>query len=251
MRPEPTPDRGFPECGPGEASLIKQVSQEALSDKRSLSVNILEVKTLAIHEVKVLRYGRYPDPRGYFTETWRKSDFDSKPDLEFLRGIEFIQSNESYSRPGTVRGLHFQWNPYMGKLIRTIRGRMIDLVADVRIQSPTFGKVIAYDMPAEPSAPWGEWIWVPVGFAHGNFFTEETLIEYYCTGQYNPQCETSISPLADDLDWSLAEPGLRLLFSDVARNSELLTDKDRNGFTIEEWSKDPRSANFVYDKLRC
>ncbi len=212
-------------------------------------MNILEVKTLAIPDVKVIKYGRYPDLRGYFTETWRKSDFVSRPDLSFIRGFEFIQTNESYSRPGAVRGLHFQWDPCMGKLVRTIRGRMIDLVADIRLHSPTFGKIVAYDMPADSSLAWGEWIWVPVGFAHGNFFTEETVIEYCCTGQYNPKCEASISPLTGDLDWSMAEPNLRLLFEEVARNSELLTDKDRNGFTIKAWREDRRSENFLFGTI--
>ena len=68
-------------------------------------MNILEVKALAIPDIRVIKYGRYPDPRGYFTETWRKSDFDIRLDLAFMRGVEFIQTNESYSRPGTVRGL--------------------------------------------------------------------------------------------------------------------------------------------------
>ena len=126
---------------------------------------------------------------------------------------------------------------------------MIDLVADIRLHSPTFGKIVAYDMPADSSLAWGEWIWVPVGFAHGNFFTEETVIEYCCTGQYNPKCEASISPLTGDLDWSMAEPNLRLLFEEVARNSELLTDKDRNGFTIKAWREDRRSENFLFGTI--
>ncbi|MEW6351005.1 MAG: dTDP-4-dehydrorhamnose 3,5-epimerase family protein [Thermodesulfobacteriota bacterium] len=209
-------------------------------------MKILEVKSLAIPEVKVIRYGRFPDHRGYFTETWRKSDFDTKPELDFFHGVQFGQSNESYSKVGTVRGLHLQVDPYMGKLLRTITGRMVDLAADVRPESPTFGKIIAYDMPAQPDRDWAEWIWVPVGFAHGNFFPEETIIEYYCTGQYNPQGEVCVSALAEDLDWSLAEPHMSRLFDQVARHSDLFTEKDRGGLSIEAWSKDPRSRLFAY-----
>ena len=139
-------------------------------------MKILEVKNLAIEDVKVIKYARFSDHRGYFTETFRKSDFQK---LNIFKNVEFIQSNESYSKKGVIRGLHFQWNPYMGKLIRTLRGRMVDMVMDIRKGSKTFGKIIAYDMPADTESDFGEWIWVPVGFAHGNFFPEDSQIEYY------------------------------------------------------------------------
>src|SRR5690606_8308158 len=95
-----------------------------------------------------------------------------------LKGLQFVQVNESYSRPGTVRGLHFQWNPYMGKLVRTVYGRMVDIALDIRKGSPTFGKALLYDMPSQPDQDYAEWIWIPPGFAHGNYFTAETVIEY-------------------------------------------------------------------------
>ncbi len=83
-------------------------------------MKIIEVRALAIPEIKLIRFARFPDHRGYFTEVWRRSDFQEHPELSFLRGVEFGQANESFSRPRTIRGLHFQWNPYMGKLVRTI-----------------------------------------------------------------------------------------------------------------------------------
>ena len=144
-------------------------------------VKILSVQSLSLREVKVIRFARFCDHRGYFTEHYRKNDFDQHPDLDFLRSVQFTQCNESYSRKNSIRGLHFQWNPFMGKLVRTIQGRMIDLVLDIRLKSPTLGKAIAYDMPARAEADYGEWIWVPPGFAHGNVFTEPTTIEYFCT----------------------------------------------------------------------
>lgn len=209
-------------------------------------MKILDVKALVIPEVKVLRYGRFADNRGYFTETFRRADFDTTPGLGTLTQAQFLQANESFSKPGTVRGLHFQWNPYVGKLVRTVRGRMIDLVMDIRQGSPTHGKIIAHDMPADPTMDYNEWIWVPPGFAHGNFFTEETQIEYFCTGEYNPACEAGISPLAPDLDWSLCEPGLKKLFAEVAPGSERISPKDRNGLTLAAWVADSRAGNFVY-----
>ena len=172
-------------------------------------MKLIDVEPLCIDAVKVVRFGRFPDARGYFAEHFRRSDFQESEELSFMRGVELLQANESYSRQGTIRGLHFQWNPYMGKLVRTVSGRMVDMFLDIRKGSPTFGKAACYDMPADPGADHQEWIWVPPGFAHGNFFSETTLIEYFCTGEYSPGCEAGISPLADDIDWSLCDAELK------------------------------------------
>jgi dTDP-4-dehydrorhamnose 3,5-epimerase len=213
-------------------------------------VKIVDVKDLAIPEVKVIRFARFPDHRGYFTEQYRFTDFESGTETPFMRGVRFLQANESYSRPGVVRGLHFQWNPYMGKLVRTIRGHMIDVVLDIRLGSPTYGKIIAYDMPVQGDEDHSEWIWVPPGFAHGNTFPEETVIEYYCSGEYSPGNEAGLSPIAPDLDWSLCDPPLRDQFQAIAHSTALMSDKDRNGLTLADWTADERSANFRYDDLR-
>jgi len=210
-------------------------------------MKIIEVWSLAIPDVKVIRFARFSDSRGYFTETYRRSDFAARDDLGSLREADFVQANESYSRPGVIRGLHFQWNPYMGKLVRTLAGRMVDLVLDIRKGSPSLGKIIAYDMPASPDTEFSEWIWVPPGFAHGNFFTEPTLIEYFCTGQYSPGCEAGISPLAADLDWSLCQPALKELFDQVAQQP-VISDKDRHGLTLQQWLADPRSEQFLFGR---
>jgi dTDP-4-dehydrorhamnose 3,5-epimerase len=206
-------------------------------------VKILDVRTLAIPDIKVIRYARFADHRGYFAEHFRKSDFRQ---FDFQQGIEFFQCNESYSKEGTVRGLHFQWNPYMGKLIRTLSGRMVDLVLDIRKGSPTFGKAIAYDMPADLKADHGEWIWVPPGFAHGNYFDRESRIEYFCSGEYNPACEAGISPVAPDIDWSLCEPALKRGFDAIVAARPLLSEKDRNGHTLSSWAANPDSDQFSF-----
>jgi len=198
-------------------------------------MKVLNVKALKIAEVKVIRYGRFVDDRGYFAEHFRRSDFRSNPELEFISNVEFLQCNESRSKPGTIRGLHFQWNPYMGKLVRTLGGRMVDLVMDIRKGSPTFGKIIAYDMPADPDRDFGEWIWVPPGFAHGNLFAEETHIEYFCSGEYSPSCEAGISPLANDIDWSLCNSDLKKEFDLIASQNPLITEKDRNAHSVASW----------------
>jgi dTDP-4-dehydrorhamnose 3,5-epimerase len=137
----------------------------------------------------------------------------------------------------------------MGKMVRTLYGRMVDLVLDIRKGSPSFGKIIAYEMPGRVSADRDEWIWVPPGFAHGNLFPEDTQIEYFCSGEYSLGCEAGISPLAADIDWSLVEPELKRLFDSIAPVTELITLKDKNAFSLAAWVKDERSENFVYGKL--
>jgi dTDP-4-dehydrorhamnose 3,5-epimerase len=208
-------------------------------------VKILSVKQLEIPEIKVIWFARFRDERGYFTEHFRRDDFDTNSLTPFMRGVEFVQANESFSRASTIRGLHFQWNPYMGKLVRTLHGHMVDLVLDIRRGSPTFGKAIAYDMPSDGSEEFNEWIWVPPGFAHGNAFLEDTTIEYFCSGEYSPGNEAGISPLAEDIDWSLCDPHLREVFCEIASSTRLMTDKDRNGLSVSAWERDERSENFV------
>lgn len=212
-------------------------------------MKILGVKTLQIKSIKVIKFARFCDHRGYFTEHYRKGDFKEHPEMPFMKDVEFVQCNESYSRKGTVRGLHFQWDPYMGKLVRTLTGRMIDMVLDIRKGSPTFGKIVLYDMPADHKADYHEWIWVPPGVAHGNFFTEDTMIEYFCSGEYSPGCEAGISPLAEDIDWTVCEPNLKDLFDSIAPLTSLISDKDKNGLSVSEWNRDENSNNFVYGKL--
>ena len=155
-------------------------------------MKILSVKTLALPEIKVVQFALFKDHRGYFTEPYRKSDLTAHPDLPFSKSGDFVQENESFSKSHTLRGLHFQWNPFMGKMVRTLFGHMIDIVMDIRLGSPNYGKAILYDMPRSVDADMGEWIWAPPGFAHGNLFLEPTAIEYLCTGEYSQGCEASI-----------------------------------------------------------
>jgi len=214
-----------------------------------LQMKIIDVRSLPIPDIKVVRFARFRDDRGYFTEPWRRSDVENDPATGFLNGLSFPQSNESYSRANVIRGLHFQWNPFMGKLVRTVSGRMVDLALDIRLASPTFGKILAYDMPSSPAEESSEWIWVPPGFAHGNFFTEETIIEYLCTGEYSPGCEAAVSPLAADIDWTLCDTELRHEFHEVVQGGPTISDKDRDAGSLSSWESDHRSNNFLYPDL--
>lgn len=212
-------------------------------------MKIIEIKTLGIEAIKVIRYARFRDHRGFFTEHYRRSDVKNHPAIGLENGLEVVQCNESFSRTGTLRGLHFQWNPYMGKLVRTVCGRMLDIVLDIRKGSLTLGKALLYDMPADSESESQEWIWVPPGFAHGNVFLEDTIIEYLCTGEYSQGCEAGISPYASDIDWALCEPNLKKIFDGIASSTKLVTDKDRKGLTLQDWLADERSNNFMMKLL--
>lgn len=208
-------------------------------------MKLIEIKSLAIPEIKVIRFSRFTDNRGYFTEHFRKSDLAGH-----LPDTDFLQCNESFSHKGTFRGFHFQWSPYMGKLVRPITGHLIDFSLDVRKDSRTFGKVIAHNMPTNPENDYNEWIWLPPGFAHGILFPEDGLIEYFCTGTYSPGNEACITPLDKNIDWSLCDPELKKTFDEIVPTTELITDKDKNGITLEEWKNNPNSELFTLDKVR-
>lgn len=210
-------------------------------------MKIIAVNSLTIPEVKIVSFARFTDARGYFTEHFRKSDLAALGEqIPGFQSFDFVQANESRSHAGVVRGLHFQWNPFMGKLVRTLTGHMVDMVLDIRKNSPTLGKIVLFDMPARPDAEYAEWIWVPPGFAHGNYFTADSTIEYFCTGEYSPGCEAGISPLAHDIDWSLTEDGLKRGFDAIVAQDMVISDKDRNGLSLRAWLEDPRSENFLF-----
>ncbi|MFY9458082.1 MAG: dTDP-4-dehydrorhamnose 3,5-epimerase family protein, partial [Candidatus Spechtbacterales bacterium] len=111
---------------------------------------------------------------------------------------------------------------------------------------------IAYDMPYSERDLYGEWIWVPPGFAHGNLLMEDSRVEYFCTGEHNPEGEAGISPLAGDIDWSLCDTAFKKIFDEAARyakDANLISAKDINGLSLAKWLKDCRSDEFTVKKL--
>lgn len=204
-------------------------------------MKILGCKELEISGVKVIKFSRFTDSRGYFTEHFRRSDFKQ---FDFLKHFEIVQANESFSHAGVLRGFHAQWNPYMGKIVRVISGHMVDMFLDIRKGSPTFGKVGLYEMISTEKDNSIDWIWLPPGIAHGNFFLEDTTIEYLCTGEYSPNCEIGINMLSDDIDWSICDKKLRTDFLSI--KNKIISDKDKSSISLTQWIKDPRSDNFIY-----
>ena len=200
-------------------------------------MQIERITPLQIPEIKTIKFKVFEDIRGYFTETFRQSQ------LSPLINSTIVQANESRSIQGTLRGLHFQWNPYMGKLVRSLEGEFVDLVLDIRLGSPTFGKIVTHTLNPLNQ----EWIWVPPGFAHGMYALTDCKMEYLCTGEYNQSCEAGIHPLDLNIDWSLVGKGP----SDSPFRHYthlLLSEKDSKNPTLSGWLKDQRSENFIYGK---
>ena len=156
-------------------------------------MKILSVTPLAIPDVKVVRIGRFADERGYFTETMRGEDLAKIAEIPFFATATWHQMNESYSVAGVVRGLHFQWNPHQGKLVRATEGKLIDLALDIREGSPTQGKIVGYELHYDPKDTFQDLLWLPPGFAHGFVSLTDCRLEYICTGIWSPTSERALS----------------------------------------------------------
>jgi len=172
---------------------------------------VLDVSPLSLPGVLLIRSNRFHDPRGYFAETYVQSDY-----LAVGIGNTFVQDNQSYSvAPGTLRGLHFQTSPFeQAKLVRVLRGKIVDVVVDLRRSSPTYGQHVAVTLSAEN----GEQLFVPAGFAHG-FCTlvPDTEVAYKVDAAYSA---------AHDCGVNWADPDLGIQWP-VEKGSEVLSDKDR------------------------
>jgi len=159
----------------------------------------MEVEALGLEGVKLIRPRRFADARGYFSETWNRR-------LLAAHGldVDFVQDNVSFSRsPGTIRGLHFQKEPFaQAKLVRVIRGAILDVAVDLRRSSPTFGRHVAVVLSAEG----GEQLFIPVGFAHGLCTLQaDTEVAYKVSQFYSPEHDAGIVWNDPDLaiEWKL------------------------------------------------
>lgn len=160
----------------------------------------MEIKATKIPGVIEFVPRKFEDDRGVFFETFTQKLFD-----EACPGIKFVQENESFSKKGVIRGLHFQDAPWaQGKLVRVVKGRVIDVAVDIRVDSPTFGKHVAIQLDAELS----NMLYVPEGFAHGFSVLDEAIFQYKCTNYYNKAAEGGIR--FDDpelsINWGVNNP---------------------------------------------
>jgi len=157
---------------------------------------MINVIKTAIDGVLILEPKVFGDSRGYFFETWKKSDYEAA-------GItcEFVQDNESKSSFGVLRGLHWQAAPYtQSKLVRVISGAVLDVCVDIRKGSPTYGKHVSVELSGENKRQ----LFIPRGFAHGfAVLSEEAIFAYKCDNYYNPASERGMrfDDPALGIDW--------------------------------------------------
>ncbi len=160
----------------------------------------------------------FGDERGYFLETFQQERYAAG-------GIDlpFVQDNESRSRRGVLRGLHFQKTKPQGKLVRVIEGEVFDVAVDIRRDSPSFGQWVGRTLSAERKNQ----LWVPPGFAHGFLVLSETCVfSYKCTDYYDQSDDRGVlwNDPAIGIEWPVE--GMQLLLSDKDRQQPLLKDAD-------------------------
>jgi dTDP-4-dehydrorhamnose 3,5-epimerase len=191
-------------------------------------MKIIEVKPTTFPEVKIIRYQRFADERGYFTETYRQQQW-----LEAVDNFKVEQINESHSKPSVFRGLHLQYQPVMGKIVRVVEDEVYDFFLDLRPYSKNFGKLGVYHLVEDKTQAIGEWIYLPFGFAHGVYFPSGGTIEYLCNASWNPKGELSVSIFDQTIDWSLIDPKIKKIFFEE-KEQLIISEKDKQGVGLEK-----------------
>ena len=185
------------------------------------------IEKIEFDDVLVITPNVFHDHRGYFCETYNIEKL-----LESNFSEVFVQDNESKSGKNVLRGLHYQWQPAMGKLVRCVSGEIQDVIVDIRTGSPTYGEHFSIRLSETNKKQ----LWVPAGYAHGILsLKENTIISYKCSGVYNSTAESGINPL---------DPALNIVW-DCNVGDIILSDKDRSAQTFEEYSK---QSKFIYEK---
>ena len=158
----------------------------------------------------------FEDERGYFFESWSKKKFD-----ENHIDAKFVQDNQSLSSRGVLRGLHYQAPPFaQGKLVRVIKGAVLDVAVDIRVGSPTYGQHVKIELNEKNKLQF----YIPPGFAHG-FLTleDQTIFTYKCTGYYHKESEGTLLWNDPDvgIDWSIDSP--------------IISEKDKAGIRFKDF----------------
>ena len=165
--------------------LITIVKVVSLCHERTNTLQVMEYKQTDIKGVFIIEPRVFQDARGYFFEAWKDEEFQQK-----VGKIKFIQDNESKSSYGVLRGLHYQKGEYsQAKLVRVIKGKVLDVAVDIRKSSPTFGKYVMVELSEENKRQ----LFIPRGFAHGFLvLSDEAIFTYKVDNVYAPQHEASI-----------------------------------------------------------
>jgi dTDP-4-dehydrorhamnose 3,5-epimerase len=184
----------------------------------------MEVITTAIKDVLIIQPKVFGDNRGYFFQSFSQREFDEKVVPILGHKINFVQDNESMSSYGVMRGLHFQRPPFtQSKLVRCVKGAVLDVAVDIRKGSPTYGQHVAVELTEENHTQF----FVPRGFAHGFAVLSETAVfQYKCDEFYHPEVDGGISILDGSLgiDWKI--PTEKALLSEKDTKHALLKDFD-------------------------
>lgn len=177
--------------------------------------NMKAIKT-KIKDLLIFEPAVFGDDRGYFFESFNNELFNTLADKE----VNFVQDNQSMSGANIVRGLHFQNPPFaQGKLVRVIKGEVIDVAVDIRKDSPTYGEHVSVRLSEENKLMF----WIPPGFAHGfSSLKEGTIFSYKCTNYYNKESEGSVAWDDTDLgiNWEVENP--------------IISEKDKNSVAFNE-----------------
>lgn len=183
----------------------------------------MKVIKTAIEDVVIIEPDVFGDARGYFFESYSQKKFD-----EQVLPVKFVQDNESKSKYGVLRGLHFQkGKDAQSKLVRVVKGRVLDVAVDIRKGSPTFGQYVAVELTEDNHRQ----LFVPRGFAHGfSVLSEEAIFQYKCDNLYAPQSEGAIAwndPVIG-IDWQLPAEDVLLSAKDAVhpmlKDAEYLFD---------------------------
>lgn len=179
----------------------------------------MQVTKTALEGVYIIEPRVFADARGYFFESFSERDFAQQ-----IRPIHFVQDNESMSSYGVLRGLHFQRPPFtQSKLVRCVRGAVLDVAVDIRKGSPTYGQHVAVELSEDNKRQ----LFIERGFAHGfAVLTPTAVFQYKCDQFYAPQADGGISILDDSLgiDWRI--PTEQAIMSEKDMRHELLRDFD-------------------------
>jgi dTDP-4-dehydrorhamnose 3,5-epimerase len=182
----------------------------------------MDIKTFPLNGLKLITLKAFADDRGFFTERFKSNSFANE-------GLhEFVQDNFSRSKPGVLRGLHYQWDKPQGKLVTCLRGRILDIAVDIRVNSSTFGQHVAIELSGDNPS----WFWIPPGFAHGFCVlgNEEADVMYKVNNYWNGAGESGIAWNDPELGikWPIAQP--------------LLSPKDA---ALQSWSAYKSDPKFI------
>jgi len=190
----------------------------------------IEIEIERLNGLVVLRHPDvFADERGFFVEVYRADQF-----AELGLPTDFAQDNHSRSRRGVLRGLHFQWEPPMGKLMRVTLGSAYLVAVDIRKGSPSLGQWFGIEVSAENKKQ----VWAPAGFARGFYvLSDYAEIQYKCTGIYNSNNESGIrwNDPRIGIQWPIGNP-----------NELVLSEKDKKAQSLDEWLASPNSDHFRF-----